>query len=979
MPAEVPGPLAGATQSLGHMTLLRLFGHPVLEREDARGPLGVRPKTVALIALLACNASRPLSRDWLAQTLWPDCDPAEGRANLRRHLHLASKAVAEDLFLLSRHTAQWNAESRTLVDVVRFDALTAAEPALAVHEYGGELCAGIDDEILDPLRLRYRSSYEALLRNLVQAARSGGDDASLALWLQRAVNHDPLDESAVREIMLLRRKHGDRAGALREYTAFAQRLRSELGAEPQSETAALFSEITGDAPGGTTRHNLRGSTTTFVGRERELAALAQTLRTCRTVTLTGPGGIGKTRLAMRVCFDMLPSWSDGVWLVDLESCSTAAAIWERMVSAMQLPSAGDPHKRVLEHLASKRALIVLDTCEHVLAPAREVAERLLSETAVNVLATSRSALRLADERVMEVGPLEVPPGNLRPGESPLRYGAYRLFVERAAMINPTFRILSRDMRALAEVLNRLDGLPLAIELVASRANVLTVEGMRKRLAATIRATNRSAVNARAQTIDDAIAWSFELLTKEQRMLFTWLSSFGGAFTADDVEQVCASIPDALEGLFDLVDASLVTIMPGEPEVHYRLLETTRTFARARLAESEAEERAHLAHAQYLAGKADALAAISDAEYALIVETVVARMPDYLAALARCGRYGWTPLALRLLEGLRRCGLRKRYCPELFQATQRLLNPDKPENAMQARLYRLAGMFALISGEPPLAIEFNEKARDYYRTSEDDRGLCDALTGLAVSVYAVGRYGETEALLQEVRERTQRNGDEALLLKTLARLGSLRLTHGDFEGTLELLVPAAAGLRELGEVGQLGYALKNLAVAALYSGRYPEAFQGADEALALPGVTSDVALHAMLLCLRGNAERELNERRAAVRSQVRAAALFSGIDGTVDLAECVEDIATTFTREGELQAGAQLLGYADALRLRLKSPVNPGLRRYYDETAELLRSGLGARYEALWCAGARESVDGIAALALAAGERLLESEDTTSLS
>lgn len=941
------------------MALLRLFGHPVLERDGDRAPLGVPAKAVALLAIVSANAARPLSREWLAQSLWPDAEPSDARANLRRHFHLLTKAIDENLFVLSRHTAQWNAGCGVDADVLRFDALADSEPSLAVAEYTGELCAGADDEVLEPLRLRYRSAYEALLRKLAAAARASGDDAALAVWLQHAINHDPLDEGAVREIMQLRRRHGDRAGALREYNAFAHRLRAELGAEPEPQTQALFSEIAGDDSTGLTPHNLHAPATTFVGRERELGEIAQAFENAAIVTLTGPGGIGKTRLATRFCLGALPAWRDGIWFVELEHAGNAGTVWERIAEAMRISTSETPEKSVLGALSSKRALIVLDTCEHLLDDSREVARLICEQTQARILATSRRALRIPGERVIEVGPLDVPPPELGPGASPLRYGAYRLFLERAAMVDPTFRASARNVRALAEILQRVDGLPLAIELVASRANVLTIEGMRKRLAPAMRSARGA--TARAQTIDDTIAWSYDLLSTEQRALFERLAVFSGRFSVEDVEHVCgAHIAHPVESLFELIDASLVAIVPGDSDVQYRLLETTRAFAYRRLIESDCAHDALLAHAQHAAEKADALTALSNLQYDLAVPSITADITDYLAAVERCIDFGWVALAARILEGVYRYGLRRHHCGELLRVTLALLECGQIDARMQARLHRFVGAFAPVEGLLPLALAHAEKACSLYREHGDEARLCDALSALAVISYECGSYAQTQQLLLEVRERAERAGDQPMLFKTLGRIGALHLAERDFTRALAYLEPAADGLRALGETQQHIVALKNLSVAAHYAGEHSKAIAYAADALQLPAASADMGLHAMLLCVQGSAYRELGNVVQALEQQREAAALFTQLGETSFLAECLEDAATTLTTVGEFTAAARLLGYSESMRERIGTGMNPGLRDYYERTVGRLQHALGAALAPARAAGAAESLDALAA-------------------
>lgn len=958
MAATLRGAHAGAQQSLPDMGLLRLFGHPVLERDGTRTPIGVPPKAVALLAVLAANHTRPLSREWLAQSVWPDAGPADARANLRRHLHLLSRAIGEDVFLLTRHTAQWNPESCTAVDTVRFETFSAAQPALAAQEYGGELCAGIEDDILDPLRLRYRSAYEALLRKLTESARASKDDAALAIWLQHAINHDPFDESTVREMMLLRRRHADRAGALREYNALAQRLRTELGSEPDAQTAALYTEIACGEVESNAPHNLRPHATTFVGRERELAEIVQALEAHGMITLTGPGGIGKSRLATRACFDVLPAYPHGVWLIELDNCRNASGIWERIATAMKLPPSAVPEKHVLEYLARARVLLLFDTCEHVLDDARGVAQTILGSTGTRILATSRRALRMPQEHLIALGPLEIPPARRRGGESALRFAAYRLFLERAAMINPTFRVDPRQERALTEVLQQIDGLPLAIELVASRANVLTIEGMRKRLAVAMRAGQRTATG-RAQTIDDTIAWSYDLLTGEQRQVFAWLSVFKGPFEMEDVDSVCAGFEHLTESLFELVDASLVSIVAGDGHTRYRLLETTRAFALDKL--SGAGHRAAKAHAKYFATKADAMARAADKELSHLLESTLHSMPDFLAAFEYATASEDIDTGLRLLEGLHKFGVRNHYHEEILSAALRLAECERCTAAARARVSRIAGMLSEACGRYQQAIPLYETAVQYYRATHDDLRLSDALTGLAIMAYHLGRYDECERRFIEIREQSERAGDTLLFLKTLGRLGALYLSQGEFEKSLPLLERAALGLPELGELRQSGTALKNVATAAHYAGRHEEAVGWTDRALAYIDATGELPMRAAALCVRAAAQRELGNLSAAVESLAAANSLFSILGNSSDLAECLEDAASTLAACDSNEVAARAIGFCEALRRSTGSPLNPGLRLFYDRTCAALERSLGASFEAYRTLGAHETADAMCEL------------------
>lgn len=950
---------APAQQSITGMALLRLFGHPVLESDESRAALKVPAKAVALLAIVVSNSLRPLSREWLAEVLWPDCEPAEARANLRRHLHLCSRAMGEDALTLTRTTVQWNSESQTDVDVIRFETFSQTQPALALQEYAGELCAGIGDESLETLRVRYRSAYEELLRTLIDTARAAKDDSQLALWLQRALNHDPFDEAAVREIMELRARNGDRTGALREFNAFVQRLRSELSAEPESETTALFHRIAGSGDQPRNPNNLPNSSTTFVGRASELTEVCDALRVSRLVTLVGPGGIGKSRLAVRAAHTLLPSHDDGAWFIALEHATAEAAIWERIAQTLGLPASDAPRNAVLQALERRTALLVFDTCEQIVEPARRVAESLIAQTSTTILATSRRKLQAQGERVIDLPPLDIPPDDASGGNL-MQFAAYRLFVERATAVSPAFRVASRDVRALLEVLKRTDGLPLAIELVASRANVLTIEGMRKRLPSAMRATHRSPASARAQTIDETIAWSYDLLTDKQRAVFRAAGAFQGTFDIEEVERLCEGAADVELALFELVDASLVTVIARGNAVDYRLLDTTRTYARRLLLECEGNE-ALARHAELFARKASDIARAPDDRLGTLLPQTLAAMPDYLAALDWAREHRGVDCALRILEGIHRFGVRKHAAPEILERVEAFLTPSLSATLEQrARLSRIAAMVAHDSEQ---SFSLGVQAIALYRQLGDEAGLCDAMSGHASTLFYMGRSDESEQLLIEACARAQRIGATRIYLKSAGRLGAL---IGDYDRAVDFLIPAIEQMLELGEMRQAAWAYRNLAAVAFYCERWSEAARWAGEAEVIFGKNGELLTQAQLLTIRGCALSQAGQGVESLRSHLQALPLFVAFEEYIEAVECLEDISATFATLGDAVPAARIIGFTIHARSRIGVALTEQQLRYYGPVRRELAQELGALYELERAAGAQMTWNQAADMA---GERL----------
>lgn len=959
------------------MPFLRLFGHPMLESDGNRSAIKVPAKAVALLAVAVANHLRPLSREWLAEALWPDADPAEARANLRRHLHLCLKAIGEDALTLTRTTVQWNAESATDVDVIRFETISQTQPGLAVQEYAGELCAGVGDEALETLRVRYRSAYETLLRRLIESARAAKDDSQLAIWLQRALNEDPFDETAVRQIMELRARNGDRTGALREFNAFAQRLHSELRAEPERETIEIFERITGTADRPRVPNNLPNASTTFVGRAKELSQLCDALRASRIVTLAGPGGIGKSRLAIRAAHTMLPAYDGGAWFIGLEHAKGERAIWQRIAEALSLPAANTPRDVVLQALERRDSLIILDTCEHAAEPARAVAECLAGRTSTTVLATSRRKLQAIGEYVLDVPPLEIPSDDAA-GAQHMQFAAYRLFVERATAVSPAFQVLPADTRALLNVLRRTDGLPLAIELIASRANVLTIEGMRKRLQSVMRATHRNPATAHAQTIDDTIGWSYGLLTAEQQQVFRAASVFQASFGIEDIEQICTETADVAMALFELVDASLIAVNANGSNITYHLLDTTRDFARRGLLEAGGRA-AFMRHAELFAQKAQELASAPEVQLGVLLPRTLAIMPDYLAALEYAREHQRFDIALQILEGIYRFGVRKYAAAEMLQCVESLLACGQAADITQrARLTRIAATLA--PDDTDRAYALGLRAIELYREIGDEVALCEAMSGHAATLFYMGRHEESERLLIEAYEGAQRAGATRVYLKTAGRLAALMT---DYEATVTFLAPAIDQMLEIGELRQAAWAYRNLAVGAFYSKRWMQAADWAAKAEECYATGSEPLSQALVLTMRGCALHEAGHRAQALRTHLQGLTLCSPFEQYVEAVECLEDISTTLAKSGALAAAARITGFAMHARSRMGAPVTEQQLGYYAPVRQELSQALGPVYELERAAGAQMSWSQACEIAGEELARLLvvaeENEDTTSLS
>jgi predicted ATPase/DNA-binding winged helix-turn-helix (wHTH) protein len=382
------------------------------------------------------------------------------------------------------------------------------------------------------------------------------------------------------------------AGRGYQFTGVVRTVSTNPGAQPVA-TAAV--PISGSASASAqTPTNLPEPVSELIGRDVELDEIQDLSTSHRLVTLTGAGGIGKTRLGFEVARHLLPKFSDGVWAIELAPLSDPELVPVAVatVLGLELASGTATPLSVATALRSKRLMLVLDNCEHVVDAAAQLAEALLrANPAARVIATSREPLRVEGERVFPVLPLAVPAEASPDGEDPLRYGAVQLFVERARAAEPHFSPDARVGAAIAGICRRLDGIPLAIELAAARAAALGVDGVAARLGDRFQllAGGRRTAMPRHQTLRATLDWSYELLTEPERVVLRRLAVFAGGFTLQAATAVAAddkiAAAEVVDCIANLVPKSLVTADSGGARVRYRLLETTRAYAIEKLVQA----------------------------------------------------------------------------------------------------------------------------------------------------------------------------------------------------------------------------------------------------------------------------------------------------------------------------------------------------------------------------------------------------------
>src|SRR5512142_793141 len=353
--------------------------------------------------------------------------------------------------------------------------------------------------------------------------------------------------------------------------------------------------------------NLPLALTSLVGRKRELAEVKSLLKSTRLLTLTGPGGCGKTRLALAVADELLAEFDDGVWLVELAALNDPTLVPQTVAGALGLRewTTGTRTQALSHYLHLKNLLLILDNCEHLIDASAQLAEQLLRVCPdLKILATSREPLAVGGEVVYPIPTLSLPEPNASSPVKILESEAVRLFVERARAVKIDFGLTAENAPIVAQICQRLDGIPLAIELAAARTKLLKVDHLAKRLddRFNLLTTGSRTALPRQQTLRATIDWSYDLLPEPARTMFRRLSVFAGGFTLNAAEQICsdesAPPPVVLEMLARLVDRSLVIVEPRREEERYRELETIRDYAREKLIESNEADQLRRRHFEF---------------------------------------------------------------------------------------------------------------------------------------------------------------------------------------------------------------------------------------------------------------------------------------------------------------------------------------------------------------------------------------------
>jgi predicted ATPase/DNA-binding SARP family transcriptional activator len=853
--------------SLSNKLEVKLLGKFEVSRDGKPIAITSRPAQ-SLFAYLILSAGTSHRREKLAGMLWPDSLEETARDNLRHALWRIRKALPSqpkvEYLLADDLSIAFNASAEYWLDATELEKLSetaSADELIAVlSTYQGELLPGFYDEWVMLEREHLSSVFEHKTARLMSLLQNENRWLDILEWGERWIKLGQRPEPAYRALMSAHAAKGDMSKVAATYERCVKSLKG-FGMEPSEQTRALYERLKAgketletastvrviDKRRESPKTNLPVPLTSFIGREKEVDQITRLLGKNRLVTLTGSGGVGKTRLAIQSARDSIKKFKDAVCWVELVGLQDGSLIPQEIAQALDVREVSNqPMMETLKtHLKSKGLLLVLDNCEHLIEACAQTVEGLLAACPkLKILATSRERLDLFNETTWNVPSLPLPEMQQALSLKQLKeFASIQLFVERARNVKSDFVLTEQNASSIAQICNRLDGIPLAIELASARIKLLSVDEIASRLSdrfSLLTSGTRTAL-PRQQTLRAAIDWSHDLLTEPERILFRRLAVFPGGFTLEAAETVCSQgmkQSDILDLLAHLVDKSLVIVEADSEvgETRYHLLETIRQYALEKLVETGEAPAIRDGHLEFFVRLAEETEPHLYAPDQIIwFNRADAEIDNMRAAL------DWSTTDMqdgntehrnwRMRNGLQLAGVlawfwQRGYSRELAERLEYILSSPLAKKPIleRARALNTMGLLQWTLADFSAARMYLEEALAIGRQYNDKLTLSWSLSHLGNVFVGLRELNSAQPLLEEAVEVTKDLPGIAKTIRgyALGFLGDIPLMRNDNAGAMLLYEESAKLLRETHNLNMLAYAIRRLGYLALKQNEYKRA-------------------------------------------------------------------------------------------------------------------------------------------------------------
>jgi len=584
-------------------------------------------------------------------------------------------------------------------------------------------------------------------------------------------------------------------------------------------------------------NNLPIQLTSFIGREKELKDVKDKLRQNRLLTLTGTGGSGKSRLSLQAGADLIDDFENGVWFVELATVSDPEFLTSEIINALGIKEEPKktPEETLTDHLKDKEILIILDNCEHLISACADLTERLLTSCPkLKIIATSREALNCAGEQIFKIPALTHPDPNSKDTPEQLtQYESVRLFIERALSVNPKFRVNNENAPALAEVCSRLDGIPLAIELAAARTKVLSVEKIYERLddRFNLLTGGKRTALPRQQTLRALIDWSYDLLTENEKILWSRLSVFSGGWTLEAAEEICSdeiiNKNNIIDLLSELSEKSIINY--NESRERYNILESIKQYGREKLENENEIFLKHLDHFLELAQKAETELNGSDPK--LWLDIIEADHNNFIFSIE------WSLSNENIEKGAviatafeQFWKIRGHYSTGIRLYENILQNQGELSKAIKGKLLLRIGVFKIQQGDYEQTKIYCEESLSIGKEIGDKKVIAGSKNTLGNIASDQGNFEEAKKYFEESLDTKIEIGDKSGIAITLHNLGLLAFVKGDYEQAKKFNEDSLAIRKEIGDKHGISFSLQNLGHLALEKGYHEQAKKYFEESL-----------------------------------------------------------------------------------------------------------------------------------------------------